>query len=490
MTPHDESRIRPAWFTTILLLAAVAVAFTTSALFGGWFRSSIPVTLSSDRAGLIMEPGGKVKLRGLQVGRVAGVHAETGAATLQLEIDPKYIQYIPANVSAEIAATTAFGAKYVQLIYPDDPEPQRLAAGQVLRARNVTDEVNTVFQNLVDLLDKVDPAKLNSLLSALAEGVRGQGEAIGQATSDANDILLTLNRRSETIRADFQSLRGFSDAYGTAAADILKTVDSFRTTAATLSDQAHALDALLINVVGLSDSGTSLLAHSKDNLVHTVTALEPTTALLVKYNPSLTCLMVGAKWFIDNGGAQAEGGNGYSIILDAALTWGQDNYRYPRHLPVVGAKGGPGGKPGCGSLPDPSKNFPVRQLVTNTGWGSGDDIRVNPGVGFPGWANYFPVTRAVPEPPSIRNLGGPAPGPIPYPGAPPYGAPQYAPDGEPLYPGLPPAPPPGAPREPGPTPGAEPFVVPVPAQTRPTPVPPGPPLPIPGPPADSVRPQA
>jgi phospholipid/cholesterol/gamma-HCH transport system substrate-binding protein len=489
VTPHDESRISPAWYTAILVLAIVVVIFATVALFGGWFRSSIPVTLSSDRAGLVMEPGGKVKLRGLEVGRVAHVNASMGAATLQLEIDPDYIDYIPANVGAEIAATTAFGAKYVQLTYPDDPSPQRLKAGQVLQSRNVTSEVNTVFQNLVGLLDKVDPAKLNSILSAFAEALRGQGNVIGQATSDANEVLLALNPRSDAMRANWQSLKGFSDAYGAAAGDILKAVDSFSTTAVTLTDQAQALDALLINVVGLGDSGISLLAHSKDNFVHTVNALAPTTGLLLKYSSSLTCLMVGAKWFIDNGGAQAEGGNGYSIILDAALAWGQDNYRYPKHLPVVGAKGGPGGKPGCGSLPDPSKQFPVRQLVTNTGWGSGDDIRVNPGIGFPGWANYFPVTRAVPEPPSIRNLGGgPAPGPIPYPGAPPYGAQQYAPDGRPLYHGLPPAPPPGAPREPGPAPGSEPFVPPVPAQTQPTPLPPTPPLPIPGPPVDSVSP--
>ena len=114
---------------------------------------------------------------------------------------------------------------------------------------------------------------------------------------------------------------------------------------------------------------------------------------------------------------------------------GDDPYHYPDNLPIVAAKGGPGGKPGCGSLPDVAKNWPVRKLVTNTGLGTGMDIRPNPGIGFPAWANYLPVTRAVPEPPSIRNLfGGPAPGPIPYPGAPAYGAELYAPDGTPLWP--------------------------------------------------------
>src|SRR5690606_10780901 len=102
--------------------------------------------------------------------------------------------------------------------------------------------------------------------------------------------------------------------------------------------------------------------------------------------------------------------------VDAAVLLGDDPYRYPDNLPIVRAKGGPGGKPGCGSLPDVAENFPVRALVTNTGFGAGLDHRPYRGIGFPGWANYFPVTRPVPEPPSIRHPGGPAPGPAGMPG--------------------------------------------------------------------------
>ena len=107
------------------------------------------------------------------------------------------------------------------------------------------------------------------------------------------------------------------------------------------------------------------------------------------------------------------GGNGKSVIMDAALLMGDDPYRYPDNLPIVNATGGPGGKPSCGSLPDVSKNFPVKYLVTDTGFGTGLDVRPNPGIGFPGIANYFPVTKANPEPPRIRYPGGPAPGPLP-----------------------------------------------------------------------------
>ena len=303
---------------------------------------------------------------------------------------------------------------------------------------------------------------------AVTDGFRGKGEAIGEAPTDLNQVLMAINPRSETIRADYRALKGFSDTYSAAARNIVTVLDAASTTSATITTSAKQLDSLLLNVSGLSRAGINLIGPNKDNLVHGINLLESTTRLLMKYNPELTCTLLGGKRAVDMFLGAAGGDNGYSVILDAGLLYGQDTYRFPDNLPVNGAKGGPGGHPGCGSLPDVAKNFPQRYLVTNTGWGTGMDVRPNPGIGFPGYVDYLPVTRGTPQPPSIRHPGGPAPGPVPgtagYPGPAPFGAPQYAPDGTPLYPGLPPAPPPGRPREPGPLPaGSEPFVPPVPS---------------------------
>jgi phospholipid/cholesterol/gamma-HCH transport system substrate-binding protein len=416
-------RISPGWCTLGLVIAVIASVLLSVALFAGTFTTTVPVILTADRSGLVMESGAKVKMRGVQVGRVSGISGGQQPVSLKLEIFPDQVKYIPANVEAEIKATTAFGAKYVELIPPDNPVPQRLQADEVLRSRNVSTEVNTVFENLVQVLHQVDPTKLNATLSALAEAVRGMGPRIGEATSDANQMLLALNPRMDTARQDWRSLQGFSDAYAAAAQDIIATLDAASTTSQTITDHAASLDALLLSAIGFSHDGTDLVAAGHDNYIKTVNVLGPTADLLLKYQPEYTCLLVGSKWYLDHGGYAALGGNGKSSLLDAALLFGDDPYRYPDNLPIVAAKGGPGGKPSCGSLPDASTNFPVRQLVTNTGWGTGLDIRPNPGIGHPWWIDFFPVTRGIPQPPSIRGLGPPAIGPVPYPGAPPYGAP-------------------------------------------------------------------
>ncbi|MBX7430523.1 MCE family protein [Mycobacterium sp. Y57] len=450
-TSRMRSRISPAWWALFSIIAVTGFVVLCSASFSGAFRSYVPVTLTSDRSGLVMESGAKVKLRGIQVGRVGAVTGGGEAVSLQLEIDPDKVDYIPANVQAQIRATTVFGSKYVDLVYPQRPSPQRLAPGATLQSRNVSTEVNTVFQNLVAVLHRIDPAKLNAVLGAFAEGVRGQGERMGEALTDSNEVLLALNPRMDTVHGDFRSFRGFNQTYAAAAPNILTVLDAASTTGSTIVDDAPALDALLLSTVGFAHAGIELLGPTRDNLIRSINTLEPTTALLNEYSPEYTCVLVGGVWVLENGGWDMTGGHdGRSVLTDAGFLLGNDPYRYPDHLPVVAAKGGPGGKPGCGSLPDASKNFPVRYLVTDTGWGTGLDVRPNPGIGHPCWADYFPVTRAVPEPPSIRKcIPGPAIGPVPYPGAPPYGASLYAPDGTPLYPGVPP-PPPAPPPAPGP----------------------------------------
>ncbi|APE18354.1 MCE-family protein MCE3A [Mycobacterium sp. WY10] len=434
-----RGKVDPIWWAPVLILVIAALTTLTALLFTGTLRKTVPLTLVSDRVGLVMEDGAKVKLRGVQIGEVSSVGTQRGAngatlSTLNLKMDPGPFQYLPDNVEAEIKSSTAFGAKYVDMIIPSDGTGT-LKPGAVVRSRNVTVEVNTVFENLQSVVRQIDPAKLNAVLSAVAESVRGKGDRIGQAITDANTVLLAVNPRMPTVQRDWQLFGQTAHAYSDAAQNILSILDNFTTTSQTITEGAGALDSLLLSAVGFSQSGINTIGTNQPNLVRAMNVLDPTTALFMKYSPTYTCLFQGAQWFLENGGRDAMGGNGKSVIMDAALLAGDDPYRYPDNLPIVNAKGGPGGKPSCGSLPDASKNFPVKYLVTDTGFGTGLDVRPNPGIGFPGFANYFPATKGVPEEPKIRYPGGPAPGPLPpYPGAPAYGAPEFAPDGTPLYP--------------------------------------------------------
>jgi len=105
-----DTGLHPAWWTAILVAFLVAAVWLTAALFTGSLKKYVDVTVTSDRSGLVMETGAKVKMRGVQVGRVSGIQGGQDPVSIRLQIYPDQVKYIPANIGAQIRATTVFGA--------------------------------------------------------------------------------------------------------------------------------------------------------------------------------------------------------------------------------------------------------------------------------------------------------------------------------------------------------------------------------------------
>lgn len=87
-TGHRIDRIHPLWWTAGLFTAIAVFVAVCTASFTGTFHNYLPVTVTSDRTGLVMESGAKVKMRGVEVGRVAGVAGGNEHVSLKLELYP------------------------------------------------------------------------------------------------------------------------------------------------------------------------------------------------------------------------------------------------------------------------------------------------------------------------------------------------------------------------------------------------------------------
>ncbi|WP_139329762.1 MCE family protein, partial [Mycobacterium sp. IS-2888] len=208
-----------------VLLIAALVLWLVYLQFRGDFTEKTPVTMLSSRAGLVMDPGAKVTYNGVQIGRVASISEVQAdgkpAAKFVLDIYPRYLKLVPANVDAKIVATTVFGQKYVSMTTPAHPSPQRIAPHAVIDARSVTTEINTLFQTITSVAQKVDPVKLNLTLSAAAQSLAGLGDRFGQSIVNANAILDDVNPQMPQARHDIQQLAGLGDTYANAAPDLI-----------------------------------------------------------------------------------------------------------------------------------------------------------------------------------------------------------------------------------------------------------------------------
>jgi ABC-type transporter Mla subunit MlaD len=229
-----------------------------------------------------------------------------------------------------------FGAKFVELVPPADPSPQRLQGGQVLDGKHVTVEINTVFQELTSMLSKVDPAKLNETLGAIASAVNGRGHKIGQTLSDLDSFLAIQDRSLPALSHDLAVFPAVANAYADAAPDLLKTVANATRISQTIVDEQRNLNAFFISSIGLADIGNEVVGGNRQALTKVLRLLLPTTDLTNQYHQALTCGLSGAA---QNTHAAPLLKPGVDVLI--GFEFGAERYRYPANLPKVGATGGP-----------------------------------------------------------------------------------------------------------------------------------------------------
>jgi phospholipid/cholesterol/gamma-HCH transport system substrate-binding protein len=331
---HTGIRALTGLATVAVIAAIVAVAI---GLFQGSFTESVPVTVISSRAGLVMNTDAKVKMRGVQVGKVDSIAPlPNGQAVLHLAMYPSDMHLIPANVLVDITAPTVFGAKFVELVPPAQPSAQSLHAGQVLDSKHVTVEINTVFQQLTAVLGELDPTKLNETLGAIAKAFSGRGAKIGQTFSDLDSFLAKLDPSLPALSHDIAVSPAVFNAYADAAPDLVRTVDNSSKISQTIVDEQHNLDALLVSAIGLADIGNDVLSTNRKPLTNVVHLLVPTTDLANQYNKALNCGLGGLAVLVSGPPLPRPG-----AFTSTTFLFGNERYRYPTNLPKVAATGGP-----------------------------------------------------------------------------------------------------------------------------------------------------
>lgn len=338
---RDAKRQLSGLITVVVIAAIVTGAIV---LFRGGVAPTASVTVISPRAGLVMNADAKVKLHGAQVGKVVAIDPlPDGQAALRLSMNPGDLQLIPANTGVEIASSTVFGAKFVQLVPPPDPSSKSMYDGQVLDATHTTVEINTVFEQLVSVLAQIQPEKLNETLGAMAQAIDGRGDKLGQTLVDLDAMLAKFAPSLPTLSHEMAVAPKVFNAYADAGPNLMDTVRNATQLSDTISDRRNDLDALLISAIGLADVGNDVVATNSAGITDAMRLLVPTTNLLGQYNPALNCALKGMEP-LALGPPQPLPG---VMLLDSFLL-GTERYRFPGNLPKVAATGGPQ----CQGLPE------------------------------------------------------------------------------------------------------------------------------------------
>jgi virulence factor Mce-like protein len=277
----------------LLLIAVLVGGVTLSiALYNKAFSSFVDVKLEASDIGNQLQEQSDVKVRGLIVGSVKSISDSGNGAELTLALDPASAKLIPSNVSARFLPKTLFGERYVSLELPQSPAQTTLRSGDVIPEDRTSSAVqlSKALDDLLPVLQAVQPEKLSATLTAISTALRGRGDELGQTLSNLGTYLDGLNPHLPELQHNLQALAKFSDNLSNSAPDLVQTLDNLSTTSKTIVDEQQNLQALYGNVTAASQTLESFVRANASNLISLAASSRPTAELLAEYAPEYPCL--------------------------------------------------------------------------------------------------------------------------------------------------------------------------------------------------------
>jgi phospholipid/cholesterol/gamma-HCH transport system substrate-binding protein len=286
----------------VLFIGLLVLAFL---FIVGLYRKSLPwqnsvdVTLVTPRIGNQLNLGGDVKMRGAFVGTVKSIHDNGHTATVTLALNPKDAKEIPDNVVARILPKTIFGEKYIDLVVPPNTSPSQPHLTSASPALHIDDsavaiETDKVFNDLLPLLQKLQPVKLNETLNAMATALQEQGDALGNNLAVGDKYFQGLNPSLPTINQDISGLADLAESYGNAAPDLLQLAkDSAINLQEVVVPKQDQLLKFFTGTKAFAVTMNRVLTENEDNFIRLAANSRPILGVLASYSTEFPCLLRG-----------------------------------------------------------------------------------------------------------------------------------------------------------------------------------------------------
>ncbi len=303
--------------------------------------AEVPVTLKVDKAGTQLGDNADVKIRGINVGRVARQQSDAGQAILTLRITKSKVGFVPRNVKARILPKTLFGEKFVDLVIPPGaPSSEHVQPGDEIpqdRSREAL-EVERVLGDLFPLLRALEPEKLNAALTAIADGLQGRGDALGENLANINAYLSRINPSLPTIQADISGLADLAESLNANAGDILRIARNSIVSGQTLTSEEATLSSFLRGTAGFADTMTAVLQRNGDALIYLADATRQTLETIYPKRDVLPGTVAGLNLMLTELNAALNHGPALNIRLEPVDTRG--SYDTPCTYPDKDYNGG------------------------------------------------------------------------------------------------------------------------------------------------------
>ena len=288
--------------TTLAVVAAAGGAYALT-------RSEQPtytITADVEQAPNLFE-GGRVMVRGVQVGDIVDVEPRGDGVRLTMEIDEAV--RVPAEARLSVIPITVIADRYVQLqpAYESGPALED-GAHITLDRTTIPAELDDVLTQLKGLLSALEPepgernGPLASLVRNLDEALAGRSESLAHALKGSATALETLASSEQDVRQLIGNLDSLFLVLANRSSEIGIVNERFRDVAESLAADQADLEGTIENLAFLSGEATGLVEASGDDIGVAFSRLREIVDAVLRHQGSLE---KGARW--TNAIAQALG---------------------------------------------------------------------------------------------------------------------------------------------------------------------------------------
>jgi phospholipid/cholesterol/gamma-HCH transport system substrate-binding protein len=228
----------------------------------GYYDDTYRLTGTFDAAGQGLQSGSDVKVRGVNIGHVAGVELVDGRALVKMDIDAG--ERVPASATAIVRPKTLFGEKFVDVV-PDGGEEDGpfLEPGDEFAETLGGFELERVLSDAYPILQAIDPAELSVVVGELAEGGRGLGPNISRSIESFRALADVYARHDADTRRFLDDFAALAGELERRADDLVSGAEHLHEALPVLVDQRDELTTVLDQAARLSGDLADVLEHNR-----------------------------------------------------------------------------------------------------------------------------------------------------------------------------------------------------------------------------------
>jgi phospholipid/cholesterol/gamma-HCH transport system substrate-binding protein len=214
-----------------------------------------------------------VKVAGVVVGKVTGVHIENGRARVNFQVHSNV--KIPTDSTAAVRWRNLLGQRYLYL-YPGTASTMLKDGDSIKKTRSVVD-IGELFNRLGPIVKAIDPKQTNEFLDGITAALQGNQDKLRQTIDDLSVLTKSLAQRDAAIGRVIDNTNSVLGAINSRDAEIRQILDNLLTLSSFFSANTDALNGAITDLGDFSSNMSYLLTNNRGQLDRIIAYLNTLT---------------------------------------------------------------------------------------------------------------------------------------------------------------------------------------------------------------------